>query len=116
MVGSQARLRFNVIAVSSQPGRSGDGGSAGVPAKPDRITSPAIRCSSRRLRGTCGLPINQNISRPKPGRKKISSSQAIADDGRCRSGTRPSAITLIAKIETVTRIVTHDEFTIRPSR
>jgi hypothetical protein len=47
--------------------------------------------------GDLGLPINQSATSPITGRNKISYNQAVADDGRRPSGTRPRATTLIAK-------------------
>ena len=67
-------------------------------ARPDRINSPATRCSSRRFFGTYGLPSSKNNNNPIPGKKKINNNHAIADDGRRRSGTNPNATTLITKI------------------
>ena len=69
------------------------------------ITLPAARCSSRRFRGTYGLPINKKNSRPNTGTKKISNSQAMAEPGRRCSGTSPRATRLIAMMRTVTRSV-----------
>ena len=62
-------------------------------ARPDWISSPATRCSSRRFFGTYGLPNSRNSNNPMPGRKKINNNHAIADDGRRRSGTNPKATT-----------------------
>ena len=64
-------------------------------ARPDRISSPATRCSSRRFFGTNGLPSSRNNNNPIPGTKKINNNHAIADDGRRRSGTNPRTMRLI---------------------
>jgi hypothetical protein len=93
VLGNQPSRRFNAIAESNHSGRSGDAGNAGTVANPDRINSPATRCSSRRFRGTKGLPNNRNNNNPIPGRKKINNNHAIADDGRRRSGTNPNTTT-----------------------
>ena len=98
VLGNQPSRRFNAIAESKNSGRSGDAGRAGTVARPDRISSPATRCSSRRFFGTNGLPSSRNNNNPIPGRKKINNNHAIADDGRRRSGTNPKATTLITKI------------------
>ena len=93
------------MAESSQSGRSGEGGSGGIVARPLWITSPARSCSSRRFRGTWGLPINKKTSRPNTGTKKINSSQAMAEDGRRRSGTSPRTTTLIKMTQAQTSSV-----------
>ena len=96
--GSHPSRRFNTITGSSQPGRSGEAGSAGIAARPLWISSPATCCSSRRFRGTNGLPSNKNNKIPNTGKNTINSSHAIAEDGRRRSGTNPNAIRLITKL------------------
>jgi len=93
VLGNHPRFRFNAIAESKNPGRSGDAGNAGTVARPDRINSPATRCSSRRFFGTYGLPSSKNNNNPIPGKKKINNNHAIADDGRRRSGTNPNTTT-----------------------
>jgi hypothetical protein len=114
VLGNHPSRRFSAIAESNHPGRSGDAGNAGTVARPDRISSPATRCSSRRFLGTYGLPINKNNNNPIPGRKKINNNHAIADDGRRRSGTNPNATTLITNNPTYTNTVAIISGTLQP--
>ena len=98
------RRRLRTMAESSQPGRSGEVGRTGTSARPLWITAPTVSCSSRLFRGTCELPINKKMARPTTGTEKISSSQAIADDGRRPSGTSPRRTRLIRKSNSQIRV------------
>ncbi len=40
-----------------------------------------VRCWARRCFGSFGLPMSKKISSPRKGSRKISSSQAMAEDG-----------------------------------